>query len=1442
MRNQQIDITNFEDKINKFREGLAKNYELASRKFNDAIESIVKLSINHYFRRLTSINCKKNMAKFICVTTDCAIALSKAAFPTLMNCPVCLQSLKEVSENAEISDLDENLISGLPYVIAYPLKRTLLEKHAWTKINLFKDTFQNYLKYLGLIAASEFFNSSLKDKNMVALFHQTLAQPSFGSWNQYIRETLNYLKSNEHNFFCPDLLAYYDFVEAGKKRKLYKGEIQYTDSNGDIQLYKQEATAIGMLINFRNRYLGHGLTLDEGASQKLWDEYYPIFKDLLDKLTLAIHYPMFKHEHGESYLLSSAEISPIEKGLQIPGRVWIENKEGESMDILPFFVVPGEVSIGKEDKEQILTYESYTGKTIKFFSPEGTEKQTSGKILEKLNLLLREKQKEQPISPDSFTKEVFLNRIADENKHILDTLISEKKVIPGVYVHREEMEIKLREWIGARANIFFIAAEAGSGKTNLLVEIQRQYLERNLSSLLIRACRMEKQSLKEQIAYLLNLDSSLGLKNYTSISGTQAEPTFILIDGLNEASNAEEIWQEVLELSQIFVAGSLKFVITSRANNKADIERYTLTKEGEILIYGENKERENGLAAFVYWLTPLNMVEMKTAWEDYVKKDKNKFKPLFTFDDLATFDRSLYNQISNPLVLRLFLETYHGKILPEKGNRHLNIWKDWLATFSAEEQMFMELLATEVWEKGENELMLDELLKHETLKSYFTSDVINSPYHRLKNLGWISRYVKDITMYVAFTVEGALLYLFGLKLEEKQPEMTSNSIDDILRDGTKLQKAGVESFLCEQSNKGNIDLISELIDLEDRTLTICIKPLLYFLKIHGVEDTLKKLLENPTENDWVFLQKLKDSIKENQLYVLELELNEKIVSMDSFESIDFIKIKLSSLEVLTPKIRRAFLINIKDRIKTIIKSENQKEKESFLILLIEQFLLVGDYESIIEIYNTFLKDDLSQMSFESKIKLYEIIGETFYQKPGGLNEAEKFFTLGYNLFKKDEATNFHPKKLDFMNSLGCCYCNLGIFDKSENFLIETLDEARKIYGKFHSFTIMVMANYADLIQRINRFDDSKNILFESLNVAKKIVPKNNKCFHQIYFALGWNYLCTNNLSEAIINFKNSLEITNSTKGKTTNQAAIDHQNLGLAYLRNNELELAKKHLLKAKKIWDFNKVENTHNLTAIGNVYLKEKKYDKALEFLNRSLEIDPTDTGTIRAIGDLLLFTNQFNEALEKYFEIEKTLLSRQNKKTLLSRQNSKLDLAYLYSAIEFVYRDLGQEQLCIEFLLKQIQLYTELFGESNRYQLETLSRLASYYDKSEEYQKSLELYEKILEINILDSNNSDITTSYFNLGISLKNLKRYEIAIENLKKGYSIQRAGGFLFQIAQCYQALKDYVNALDYYIQSAEIRKEDPEVGLDDEATQEAISNAIRLAKEMGREDELPEWMK
>lgn len=46
VRNQNVDITNFEEKINDFKTGFARNYDLASRKFKTAIDEIDK-TMNH---------------------------------------------------------------------------------------------------------------------------------------------------------------------------------------------------------------------------------------------------------------------------------------------------------------------------------------------------------------------------------------------------------------------------------------------------------------------------------------------------------------------------------------------------------------------------------------------------------------------------------------------------------------------------------------------------------------------------------------------------------------------------------------------------------------------------------------------------------------------------------------------------------------------------------------------------------------------------------------------------------------------------------------------------------------------------------------------------------------------------------------------------------------------------------------------------------------------------------------------------------------------------------------------------------------------------------------------------------------------------------------------------------------------------------------------------
>jgi tetratricopeptide (TPR) repeat protein len=1167
---------------------------------------------------------------FYCGNQSCIIAISDGRFPEVKDCPVCGLPL---SNEVQLNEEELTLIRKLPYVIAFPLKQSLEESNPCTKINLFKDTFLNYLKYLGLVTASEFFSSPIKDKRLVALFHSSLAEPSFGSWNKYIRETIAFLQQHSHSFFCPELPTYYEFIETGKKRKLFNGEIKFIDNNGDLQLQKQKASAIDMLINFRNRYLGHGLTPDSIKAQQLWNEYYPILIHLLEQMKFSKDYPMFKTEHGETYRLESDNIQLVEKQTPVHGNVWMENSTGQTLDIIPFFVVPGEVSIAKVDKEQIFTYESYTGKTIKFFSPEGTEKQTSGKILERLNILLHDKQKEQPYNPESFTKAVFLARIAEENKLIYDTLIAEKKVIPGVYINREAMEIKLLEWIGARANIFLLAAEAGSGKTNLLVEMQQRYTNREFPTLLIRAGRMEKSTLTQQLCYLLNIDSNENLGHYSVIAGTHENPTFILLDGLNEAHNADSLWQELFEICEHFEPGGLKFVISCRANTAAEINRFKINPQEESRLYADNDSNQHGLREYSHWLTTLSMEETKKAWENYVKKDRGKFKPLFFFDDIATFDRALYNQINNPLVLRLFLETYHGKNLPKKGKKHLNIWRDWLSSFTPQEQEFFKLLADAIWEKGENELLLDEVLNDTNLKLFFTTDQLNAPYPRLRNLGWISRYVKDLNGCVGFTVEGALLNLFGRKFQNQRPQLELSQIKQYLQSGSKLQQAGVGVYLQHRALEGDLHVVCNLVDSGEEFLDVCMIPIVLHLKTIGVKETLDILLKNPTENDWKILLKVNDTLKKLVLVPQQKAMACIASSFNKYNSKSAILYCLDSYNLLDNTHQN----NVRKKIEKV--KLGNLGSESFQYFRLGLFYLDNEkYEKAIELFNHSLKIEIKKNGSLSPLiaSLYTCIGETWFEKRE--------------------------------------------FDKALEFYQQCLDIRLKILGNQHS-------------------------------------------------------------------------------------------EVATAYQR-------------------------------IGHVHRYKFEYDKALEFYQQCLDIRLKTLGnqhphvafTCKFIGHVCVLKVEYNKALEFYQEgldiLQKTL------------GNQHPDIAYFY-------RDIG-------FL----------------------------FERKVEFDKALKFHQQCLDILLktLGNQHPETADSYFHIGNLQMKLELFQKAIESHKAGFAIKKQGGFPFQIAKCHEKLKELGLALDYYIQSAEIRMHDPKAGPNYSPTKEAISEVIRLSKTLKMEDVLPEWIK
>jgi tetratricopeptide (TPR) repeat protein len=816
--------------------------------------------------------------------------------------------------------------------------------------------------------------------------------------------------------------------------------------------------------------------------------------------------------------------------------------------------------------------------------------------------LLRDKQKEVPFTPQQFTKEAFLNRIAEENKLLLETLIREKKIIPGVYQHREDIEIKLREWIGARANIFFIAAEAGSGKTNLLAEIQKQYAEWDLPSLLIRAGRMEKQSLVAQIAYLLNINLEQGIENYTSLAGTQAEPTFILIDGLNESNHAEAIWQEILSLSTIFEPGSVKFVVTNRANTNADLERYIVSDKEQDFLYGENKDNEKGLVAYAYWLTALDMKEMKGAWENYVAKDKARFKPKFTFDAIAEFDRGIYNHINIPLILRLFLEIYNGKPLPKKGNKHLHIWNDWLKTFSAAEQTFFTLLADAVWDKGENELLLDDLLNNEILKHYFTSDVNKAPYKRLKNLGWISSYTKDLNSYVGFTVEGSLLYLLGVQLQNQTPKIDLEFVQIILQNNNKLQTAAIEAFLGEEALVGNLDLVSELIDAEDQGISICITPLVFFLKTFGVKVTIEKVLANPTENDWKALLRLNKRLADLQLHLLRKHFLKELMPKNELQSKHSVLLGLKAIEILDKEESLAYLSKIDISVNFI------QEDANLLFGIGECEYKYGNYNLALEYYEKCLLIKLINKGDNHFLttKIYNKIGLVCYNQ-GKYDIALEYYEKGLSVLLKT-IDREHPEVGVFYNNIGLIWDRKGEYDKALEYFKKNLTILLKKFGNEHARVAGSYHNIGMICHNQGKYDNALEYYEKCLAIRLKSQGSEHKDVATSYFNIGLIWTLKGENDRALEYYEKSLSIQLKTLGCKHPYVAQSYHMIGLNWKRKREYDNALEYYEKSLSIQlktfgckHPNVASLYHN---IANILTIKLEYEKALEYYQKSLDI----------------------------------------------------------------------------------------------------------------------------------------------------------------------------------------------------------------------------------------------
>ena len=187
---------------------------------------------------------------------------------------------------------------------------------------------------------------------------------------------------------------------------------------------------------------------------------------------------------------------------------------------------------------------------------------------------------------------------------------------------------------------------------------------------------------------------------------------------------------------------------------------------------------------------------------------------------------------------------------------------------------------------------------------------------------------------------------------------------------------------------------------------------------------------------------------------------------------------------------------------------------------------------------------------------------------------------------------------------------------------------------------------------------------------------------------------------------------------------------------------------------------------------------------------------------------------------------------------------MATSYDNIGSVCHNKGEYDKALEWYQKCLDIELKTLGAEHPDVASSYNNIGSVWENKGEYDKALEWYQKSLDIRLktLGAEHPDVATLYFNIGTCHQNLHTFDLAIEALIMGYRINRKGGYPFRIAYCFEKLNNLNEAFLYFMQSAEIRIADSEAGPNHERTKESIQNTIRVAKIIGKENELPEWIR
>ena len=358
--------------------------------------------------------------------------------------------------------------------------------------------------------------------------------------------------------------------------------------------------------------------------------------------------------------------------------------------------------------------------------------------------------------------------------------------------------------------------------------------------------------------------------------------------------------------------------------------------------------------------------------------------------------------------------------------------------------------------------------------------------------------------------------------------------------------------------------------------------------------------------------------------------------------------------------------------------------------LAKTYYKLGEYEEALDYIDKALP---LQQNDVGLARIYTILGN-IYLALGNCEKAKEYHTqaseLRLQIFNKE-----HPRNAESYKYLGEVYVKQHQYDYALELYLQALEIIETHYGTEHPDLIAYYSDLGELYYIIGDYSNSQKYYEKTYELRKRIFGEQHISIAKSYNELGLVYKALGEYGKAEEYYNKSLTIRTKLYDENNIGVAETYNNLGTLYrtLGNYDkaLEYYEKSLKIKMKLLSQAKLESekdslieslavTYN--NIGNIYILQKDYEKALKYQEKSLdiklslygELHPSIAISYTNLGRLYLEQNDYDSAIS-YFQKSLEL-------KLQLYNPTDVHITTSYKVLSMVYENLGDYNISLEYL----------------------------------------------------------------------------------------------------------------------------------------------------------------